>query len=104
VNREIATEKLRTLLEAVFDKGVSMTILANTQKTDYSPDEVSRIALHAYMVALDDVLAYLEGHPASLEELLTEDGPSLVLDTSQKVTVFHETDEDLDDEELQTEH
>jgi hypothetical protein len=99
MSKEISTKQLSELLDRCFEDGVHMTILTNPEKSDYSPDEVSKIALHAYLLALEDVLEYLEGDPKSLEELLTEGGAAVVLEPGEEVPVIRVPKEDLDYED-----
>lgn len=96
MSKEVSAKELRKILDRCFEEGVHMTVLTNPEKSDYSPDEVSKIAIHSYLLALDDVLEYLEGDPKSLEELLAEGGAAIVLEPGEEVPVIRVPKEDLE--------
>jgi hypothetical protein len=95
MKKETELKKLEDILGRVLSQGVPMTILTDPDKSTYTPDEASKIALDAYLMCLCDVQDFLEGNPSGLNELLTEDGKLAAIDTQQGLFVFPVPKEDV---------
>ncbi|MBI5572910.1 MAG: hypothetical protein HY914_23400 [Desulfomonile tiedjei] len=95
MKKDVVLARLRRVLRSVFSQPVPMTILTNPEIKTYTPEEVSKVVLDTYLMALSDVQDYIEGETLTLEELLTTDGKAVVVDTSQKIFVFPVPKEDI---------
>jgi hypothetical protein len=104
MKKDVVLARLRKVLRSVFRQPVPMTILTDPDIKTYTPEEVCKVVLDTYLMALLDVGDYIEGETLSLEELLSTGGKAVVVDTSQKVFVFPVPKQDIvsqDDESTQ---
>jgi hypothetical protein len=95
LKKDIMLARLRKTLRAVFNQPIPMTVLIDPDKATYAPEEVPKIVLDTYLMALSDVLDFIEGHTSNVEELLTLNGKAVVVDTTQKLFVVRVLKEDV---------
>lgn len=95
MKKDVVLARLRKMLRTVLRQPVPMTVLLDPDTKTYTPEEVCKVVLDAYLMALSDVQDYIEGDRLGLEELMTTDGKGVVVDTSQKVFVFPVPKEDI---------
>ncbi|MEW6141000.1 MAG: hypothetical protein AB1733_22485 [Thermodesulfobacteriota bacterium] len=95
MKKDVVLARLRKLLRSVLRQPVPMTILTDPDRKTYTPEEVCKVVLDTYLMALLDVQDYIEGETLSLEELLSTDGKAVVVDTSQRVFVFSVPKQDI---------
>jgi hypothetical protein len=88
--------RLRKVLRAVINKPLPMTILLDPDIKTYTPEQVCKVVLDTYLMALSDVLDFTEGERLRLEELLTPDGKGVAVDTSERVFVVRVPKEDIE--------
>ncbi len=95
MKKEIVLARLKKTLRAVFNQTIPMTVLIDPEKPTYAPEEVPKIVLDTYLMALSDVLDFIEGYTSNVEELLTPNGKAVVVDTTQKLFVVRVPKEDV---------
>jgi hypothetical protein len=95
MKKDIVLARLRKTLRAVFNQAIPMIVLTDPGKATYAPDEVPKIVLDTYLMALSDVLDFIEGDTLNVEELLTPNGKAVVVDTTQKLFVVRVPREDV---------
>jgi len=95
MKKDIVLARLRKTLRAVFNQPIPMTVLTDPDKANYAPDEVPKIVLDTYLMALSDVRDFIEGDTLNVEELLTPNGKAVVVDTTQKLFVVRVPQEDV---------
>ncbi|MFC1833823.1 hypothetical protein ACFL2Q_03695 [Thermodesulfobacteriota bacterium] len=87
MKKSMTLKRLRRLLTQVFNRPIPMTVLTDPDRSGYTPDEVSKITLDAYLLGLMDVLDAIKGDSEGLAETLTQDGKAVVVDVHEKVFV-----------------
>jgi hypothetical protein len=95
MKKDVLLARLRKTLRAVFNRSIPMTILTDPNKETYTPEEIPKIVLDTYLMALSDVLDFIEGETLNVEELLTPNGKAVVVDTTQRLFVVRVPKEDI---------
>jgi hypothetical protein len=96
MKKDVLLARLRKVLRGVFGQPIPMTILTDPDIKTYTPEEVCKVVLDTYLMALSDVLDFIEGDTLNLEELLTPDGKGVAVDTSERVFVVRVPKEDIE--------
>jgi hypothetical protein len=96
MKKDVLLAKLRKVLRSVFSRPFPMTVLTDPEKETYKPEEVCKVVLDSYLMALSDVLDFIEGDTLNLEELLTPDGIGVAVDTDERVFVIRVPKQDIE--------
>jgi hypothetical protein len=88
MKQDILLAKLRKVLHFVLRRPVPMTVLLDPEIKAYTPEQVCKVVLDTYVMALSDVLDFVDGDTLKLEELTTPDGKGVAVDTSERMFVI----------------
>jgi len=80
MNNGITLDKVKAVLDRVFNEGVEMVFLTKPGKTSFTLEEMRSVTLDAYLMGLSDVLDLIAGHSIRLEELLSKGGSAILVD------------------------
>jgi len=88
MNKEITVENLAELLERCLNDGCNMRVITSANKSEFTLEEVVKIALDAYSLGLYDVLDVIHGSPTAFEEMRSPEGRALAINPDKKITVM----------------